>query len=514
MSELLESQLWEWYEYPAFRPGQKEIIQDVLKRNDVLAVLPTGTGKTLCYQFPSRLLPGITVVVSPLLSLMEDQVHQLKAYGEKGAVALNSHVPINDRNRIVSTLTNRSLLYVSPEMLQNEWLQSALHMRTVGLFVVDEAHCISQWGHEFRTDYLKLADVRKKLNNPPCLALTATATKNVQDDIVKHLCLANVRKHLYSVDRPNIALHVSKVTSDSEKKEQLVNVVKNLKKPGVIYTGTRLEAESVATLISQSNVKAAFYHGGMTKEDRLLVQQQFIRDELDIVCCTNAFGMGINKENVHFVIHYHLPQSVEHYVQEIGRAGRGGEQSLALLIYQEEDRFLPLSFIDREVPVKEELEGFFYYFQSLKQTGQTQLPFEEFAITFRLEETQKRLLYFHFERLSILEGNSISLQRIDDSCKKELEVRFKQRQNEKRNQFLRLETLLNSERECLRKGVLVYFDEELAPFSGPCCSTCGSRPEDFYTNVTNEGDEKKRPASWEKLLIEILHQGEKQRDKE
>ncbi|WP_026689447.1 RecQ family ATP-dependent DNA helicase [Alteribacter aurantiacus] len=510
----LEAELERTLGFTTFRTGQKEIIHDVLNGKNVLAVLPTGTGKTLCYQFPSRYIEGLTIVVSPLISLMEDQVHQLRSFGEKGAVAINSHVNRLEKERIVNQLNGQSLLYVSPEMLQSDWLINQLKRQKVGLMVVDEAHCISQWGHEFRTDYLKLASIRQELGLPPCLALTATATPAVQEDIKAHLALTNVAEHIYSVDRTNISLHVKKAATYDQKVAVIKEALLQFQKPGIVYSATRAECQWLSQKMSkETNAKTAAYHGGMENGDRLLVQQQFIRDEIDVVFCTNAFGMGINKPNIQFVIHAHLPQSVEHYVQETGRAGRGGQQSAALLVYTEDDRFLPLSFIDYEIPSNEELRSLFYLIESKKSAGQQEGSFLECIRSLAFEETKERLLAYHFERLGVLKGDCLDLLQCKKEWEEDLMHLFKSRKRKKRDQLDSVEEIFGQADGCIRKQILAYFGEEQHQVVRPCCSSCDDKP--VFERSFKEEREKTNTLtkrSWEMMLRDVFHQEQEEAD--
>ncbi|WP_161524714.1 RecQ family ATP-dependent DNA helicase [Alteribacter lacisalsi] len=505
-----ERELERVFGFNTFRTGQKEIITNVLAGRNVLAVLPTGTGKTLCYQYPARFLPGITVIVSPLLSLMEDQVQQLKGMGEKGAAALNSHVSYEDRQRILDSLNDRSLLFLSPEMLQNKMVLERLKKVRTGLFAVDEAHCISQWGHEFRTDYLKLAQVRRALGNPPCLALTATATKKVQSDIITHLDLENVRQSVYSVDRPNISLHVKKADSWEEKEDILFTALKSHPKPGIVFTATRAEAEKLAVKIrNKCGLKTVSYHGGMEKEDRLLVQQQFLSDETDVVCCTNAFGMGINKPNVAFVIHYHLPQSPEHYLQETGRAGRGGDPASALLLYQSEDRQLPLSMISSELPDDNELSLLYERLLQIRNSGEPAPLTKDAVKTCTAEETKQRLLCFYLEQAGTAGSDGrIRLGELDGNWKEQLQLKFQMRKREKEAQFLEVERIVNSRNSCFRNAFLSYFGEESTSSPDRCCTNCGHEFEAYpAVNKDIYNHSYKKPAGgWDDMLRTILHQ--------
>ncbi|TMW73635.1 RecQ family ATP-dependent DNA helicase [Alteribacter natronophilus] len=507
MHKPSEEELKHLFGFRAFRKGQKEIIAKILAGHDVLAVLPTGTGKTLCYQYPSRILKGMTIVVSPLLSLMEDQVHQLKAMGEKGACALNSHVSFRDRERILASLNDRSILFVSPEMLQNREVTASLSRVRTGLFAVDEAHCISQWGHEFRTDYLKLAQVREELGNPPCLALTATATEKVQEDIISHLKLERLSRCVHSVDRPNISLHIKKAGTYEEKELTLVQTVNQLKGPGIVYTATRAEADLLAVkLRHRCGLRAASYHGGMEKEDRLLVQQQFVRDETDVVCCTNAFGMGINKPNIRFVVHYHIPQSPEHYVQETGRAGRGGGQACAVLVYQEEDRHLPLSMIVSDLPTDDEIDLLYSVLKTVRP-GAGPPTADEAVKSCVSSESKERLLCFYLDQEGLIGEDGRIIMTNAGSSKQRLKNRFQKRKKEKESQFFSMESMVKDHESCTRELLLNYFGEAKTVSPVPCCSSCGDSPFSFQMVKTSASEGTgEAGTSWESLLSRIFHQ--------
>ena len=241
--------------FSSFRPGQKEIIEDVLSKKDVIALLPTGGGKSLCYQLPGYALRGTVVIVSPLLSLMEDQVQQLRSNGEKSVVALNSFLTFSEKEKLLSVnLNTYKFLFISPEMLQvDKWVKKLQTVR-IDLFVVDEAHCVSQWGHDFRTDYLKLGTVKKLLGEPPTLALTATATKAVIQDIQAFLSMSEPVFHINSLDRPNIALKVEEVINNQEKRERLLELVTDLQPPGIIYFSSRIKTEELYEYLTENGV--------------------------------------------------------------------------------------------------------------------------------------------------------------------------------------------------------------------------------------------------------------------
>ena len=330
--------LRKYFGYDSFRPNQKEIIQNVISGNDTLVLMPTGGGKSICYQIPALAMEGTAIIVSPLISLMKDQVETLKANGIEAA-ALNS-----ENNSEADTLIRRKciagdmkLLYISPEKLLTEipYLLSHIHL---SLFAIDEAHCISHWGHDFRPEYTQLGLLRERFPQIPIMALTATADRITRHDIITQLHLQNVREFISSFDRPNLSLSVKRNFQAKEKTNFILNFIKA--RPydaGIIYCLSRKTTEKVATTLRAKGIKAMPYHAGLTNQERSLAQEQFKNDELQVVCATIAFGMGIDKSNVRWVIHYNMPKSIESFYQEIGRAGRDGAPADTVLFYSMAD---------------------------------------------------------------------------------------------------------------------------------------------------------------------------------
>ncbi len=360
-----ETVLKDVFGYDSFRPLQKEIIQNVLDGRDTLAVMPTGGGKSLCYEIPALIMTGLTVVVSPLIALMQDQVAQLEAAGVQ-AVCLNSSMSQEayaDTCQKIRSGTIK-LLYVSPEGLNTRRIQSLLADKSVSVdcITIDEAHCVSEWGHDFRPDYLALAAVRKQFPRAVCLALTATATRLVRDDIILQLKLENPAVLVSSFDRPNIFLEVkpkikplSQVTAFLRSREG---------ESGIIYCFSRKQVDELTDELVSAGFSAQGYHAGLGAEERAQHQKAFINGRVDIMVATVAFGMGINKPDVRFVIHYDMPKSIEQYYQEIGRAGRDGLPSHALLLYSPGDiRKIKFFFKDQEDPTQAErlLSGMIHY---------------------------------------------------------------------------------------------------------------------------------------------------------
>jgi len=340
---VLENILERHFHYPEFRAGQREIIESVLSGRDTLAILPTGGGKSVCFQLPSYVYPdGLTLVVSPLLSLIEDQVMQIKARGERAVAKLTSQESADQKRDILERICHLRYLYLSPEQLAAPLVRERLKRVDIRLFVVDEAHCVSQWGHEFRPEYTKLHEARLALGNPPCLALTATAPEAVALDIIEHLRLKDAAIHRRSANRREIQFLVDEGTQ-ADKDDRLRYWLDRLERPCVVYTATRRDAERVASLL-----KATYYHAGLESEDRQLIQQQFLNDEIDTMVCTSAFGMGVNKSNVRSVLHYTLPATIEAYMQEVGRAGRDGQPSSAVLLFTESDASIHQFLLDAQ----------------------------------------------------------------------------------------------------------------------------------------------------------------------
>ncbi len=324
-----------FYGYDTFRDPQKDIIDDLVSGQDLLVLMPTGGGKSLCYQIPSLLRPGVGIVVSPLIALMEDQVAALKLLGIKAAY-YNSSLSSSEARAVLSSLHNNDLdlLYIAPERLLNQSFLERLEEFPLALFAIDEAHCISQWGHDFRPEYASLGILKQQFPNVPIVALTATADRQTQKDIVKRLHY-QPKHYIASFNRPNIHYRVAfKNNAISQIK---VFLESQNQQSGIIYCGTRTRVEQVALKLQELGYKARGYHAGLSHEERKEVQSLFRYDRIDIVVATIAFGMGIDKPNVRFVIHHDLPKTIESYYQETGRAGRDGLPAQALLLYDPSD---------------------------------------------------------------------------------------------------------------------------------------------------------------------------------
>jgi ATP-dependent DNA helicase RecQ len=353
----------------AFRPGQREVIATVLAGKDCLCVMPTGGGKSLCYQLPALALDGLTLVVSPLIALMKDQVDQLQARGFP-VTFINSTLPVAEQYDRLDRVARGEfrLVYVVPERFRSSRFLESVRSVGLELLAVDEAHCISQWGHDFRPDYARLGYFRRMLGNPTTIALTATATDNVRRDIVEHLALNEPRTFITGFARENLFYEVLSPRTDREKAEMLVKVLREIPGMGIVYASTRKRTEEVAQIIgAQTTRRAAIYHAGLPPDERRATQEAFMSGRCEVIAATNAFGMGIDKADVRFVIHYNLPGSLEAYYQEAGRAGRDGKPSRCVMLYHGSDRYIQEFFIENSYPSAEVVQQVYEFLASLSE---------------------------------------------------------------------------------------------------------------------------------------------------
>ena len=363
--------LKEIFGFDSFRPGQEEAIRAVLEGRDTLAVMPTGGGKSLCYQVPALMQESLTVIVSPLISLMKDQVDSLIQSSVTGAATLHSGLSPEERWEVERRVRTGEIkmLYVAPERLRSLEFVLSLRRAGVGLFVVDEAHCISEWGHDFRPDYLFLPRAVRDLGSPPVLALTATATPRVREDILRSLRMRSPEVVVTSFNRPNLTYRVLSAREKKHKLPLILDVVRNATPPGIVYATTRRECEELAAHLRRSGIDSAAYHAGMGAAERSDVQERFMTDELSVVVATIAFGMGVDKPNVRFVIHSSVPGSLPAYMQESGRAGRDGGGSECVVLYRGADLGRRKRLVTLGTAGEEEVSSLFRSLTGLERDG-------------------------------------------------------------------------------------------------------------------------------------------------
>jgi len=370
------------FDYTSFLPGQEAAIDNILQGQATIVILPTGGGKSLIYQLPALVLDGITVVVSPLIALMKDQVDSLERVGIP-ATFINSALSSLEIARRLQQLKTGiyKIVYIAPERFYNFNFINELKQLKVSLFAIDEAHCISQWGHDFRPSYLRLKEAIKLVGSPPVVALTATATPEVRDDIVKQLGLKDARLVITGFIRPNLQFAVVPATN-GQKIENIVNLLTTNSElgTGIIYVGTRAKADEILEVLIDNDIKAVAYHAGMDSDSRAWVQEQFMGGEAQVVVATNAFGLGINKKNIRFVVHHDMPGTIEAYYQEAGRAGRDGQTSFCVLFYHQQDRYLREFFIKGDNPSPEIILEIYDFL--IRRAGQEINPETSLLITY------------------------------------------------------------------------------------------------------------------------------------
>lgn len=461
----------EKFGYQELRQGQEEAIQALLKGHDTLAIMPTGSGKSAIYQIAAVMVPGPTVVISPLVALQHDQVESIAAQEVGGAAQVNSQVRQSDRDEAFEELQAGDLefLFLAPEQFNNEETLAELQAAKPSLFVVDEAHCISEWGHDFRPDYMRLGAVVEALGHPRVLALTATAAPPVRSEIVEQLGMQAPYVVVQGFDRPNIWLGVKRFQEEAEKLDALVEQVVNAEKPGVVYAATRKHAEQVAEALCDRRVKAIFYHAGMKAKEREEAQTAFMDDEAEVIVATAAFGMGVDKPNVRFVFHYEISDSVDSYYQEVGRAGRDGEPAQAILFYHDEDLKIRRFLGSRGQIDAAQVEQVAQVIQAYK----TPLEVSELKEALDLSKTKLTTALHQLEEVGVVEtlatGEVVALEAAPDLAKATREV-MQAQENQQHFERSRLEMMRGyaEVRDCRREYILNYFGEKREEPCGHC----------------------------------------------
>ena len=484
----LSSSLHAHFGFDSFRAGQAEAIQSLLNKNHTLAIMPTGAGKSLIYQFAALQLAGLTLVISPLIALMKDQVDALNRKGIP-ATFINSAIPTAEQNQRLTLLSQGKyrLVYVAPERLRSVNFLRPLQNLTLSLLAVDEAHCTSEWGHDFRPDYLHIAEARRQLGNPLTVALTATATPKVQSDIVRLLDLPEATTRIVTgFNRPNLRLEV-KYTANTESKfrtlgELLGSANFQFAPQGssIIYTGTRRDAEEVAEFVRiVCKLQAEHYHAGLLSEDRARIQERFINGSTPVIVATNAFGMGIDRSDVRQVIHYSVPGSLEAYYQEAGRAGRYGHPARAVLLYDPQDRALQEFFIQNSVVTSDELQLLYRVLGNIND--EIWLTTEDFQRRTELHPVKIKVGLAELERVGALEhlgddGYRMLLKR-QTWNQKEVENAAARSRDHIRHRTEQLDHMIHyaETNSCRRRIVLKHFGDNGNADAPVCCDNCESR---------------------------------------
>jgi ATP-dependent DNA helicase RecQ len=463
--------------YENFQPGQEEVIRRVLDGKDTLAILATGAGKSLCYQLPAMLLAGTTVVVSPLIALMKDQLDMLAEAGISSTVALNSTLTDEEETSTLELVSrgNLKLIYVTPERLEDESFVEVLKRLHVPLFVVDEAHCISQWGHDFRPAYLNLGRVVASLGHPTVLALTATATPAVREDIVTQLGIPLTKPIVRGFDRPNLVYEVVRASTDDEKLRALKKAFAGPLSGGlgIVYTATIKNTYGVSEYLrEQLGIEADVYHSKLQKADRDRVHDHFMSENVRVVVATNAFGLGIDKPNIRFVIHYDLPGSIEAYTQEAGRAGRDGEESLCLLLYRQSDTRVQNYFLTGKYPDVEEVQKVFGTLQ-LFEGQDNGVSLTDLRKILQLPLTKLKVILALLKKggfiQSVTKGTYGLAPRIKGSPNLTLNLASYETKRSYDQSKLAMMLQYCETRSCRRKFILNYFGED---FDRPNCGAC------------------------------------------
>jgi ATP-dependent DNA helicase RecQ len=479
----LHQTLSRFFGFSDFRPGQEDAIRSLLQGQHTLVVMPTGAGKSLIYQLAAMCLPepSVTLVLSPLIALMKDQVDSLNQRSIP-ATFINSTLTASEQSRRLAAAANGTyrLIYVAPERLRSVSFQKTIRQMTIGLFVVDEAHCISHWGHDFRPDYRRIAPAREEMGRPLTAALTATATTLVQRDIAELLAIPDAYHIVTGFNRPNLFFAVH-TTSDTESKQASLRdlLSETIQGTAIVYTGTRREAEAVAAFITHDiGTPARYYHAGLDSEQRTAIQNDFLSGNLPVVVATNAFGMGIDRPDVRLVVHYNLPGTLEAYYQEAGRAGRDGKPARAVLLYSPQDRLLQQWFIEQNNITAKDMQTIYHALNRSRQSQQVSATLEQLAVAARLDPVKIRLALAHLERAGIIqqEGDEgatihITLARWNKAAIKATSDEMEEYRVHRQAQLDQMTSYAESN-GCRRRMLLHYFSDHGNADAEVCCDNC------------------------------------------
>jgi ATP-dependent DNA helicase RecQ len=494
--------LQQYFGYDCFREGQAEAVQRVLDGQHTLLVMPTGAGKSLAYQLPAMLLPGLTLVISPLISLMKDQVDSLLE-ARIAATYINSSLPNDEVYRRMRAMREGhvKLLYIAPERLRSRQFTRALANTKISLLAVDEAHCISQWGHDFRPDYLQIGPIWQAMGNPTLLSTTATATPTVQKDIVKLLGLKNAQTIVTGFNRPNLTFRVKSTPDTRTKLQILQSMLSQIDGSAIVYAATRRNTEEVADFIRDGvGLPAQAYHAGLDRNIRHQVQTDFMADRLKIVVATNAFGMGIDKSDVRAVIHYNMPATVEAYYQEAGRAGRDDLPAECVLLFAPDDQGLQEWFITSDTPAYEDLHQVYALLSRAANEGEVFFAAHELAEITGLHPVKIRVILKELELAGTIfhlgDEGSYGRWKVLPPANEALEERARAIEQRAQIRFGLLGKMLDYAylSTCRRKFLLDYFGDVTPPRSPRCCDNHTTESiEDLPKAVT--------PQEWFPLIV-------------